>query len=379
MKLLNLLSAAVIPLLIFLTISCNKEEDKPYTSFAGSPGKNGYCSVIGSDGALYITGSRWPDLLVLKTDLHGKLIWEKTYDLFGPSVASQGWTIEETFDHGYLISAYDSKDTYYSGLLKINAAGDSIWSCILQDSGRVSIKAVAEVEDQNIIVLHDEVTNNSLDLHMVTISKFSPNGILLESKSYPEFYTSEVWTQGWKATQDGKLMISVSRYNQAASIWSINSNLDIISQESFEYGKEIAYFAESTGSYICADQIYDHSTHLFINKAMPENDPEWEQDIPMPCVGWVYHNWIAPTPEGYMVIGTLWDEGKSTYYLHNAYCMGLDTEGNQTWLWYDDVTIYGIPYNFHSLSNEEYLIVGHELGDEDKIVLWRLKKGNVIN
>lgn len=385
MKWNNLFAGAILIILTVLLTNCHKDDDSPYKSYPGELGRHGYCSVVNSESDVYIVGSRDSEILILKTSLNGDLIWEKTYNLFGPDVHNDGWTIEETFDHGFLISAnslHPWQTYYYNGLLKINAAGDSLWSIILQDSGHVALKAVIEAADHNIIVVHEDEKAINEDLPLITISKISPDGMLIESKPYPELQMPEVSINGWQASQDGSVMISVSRYNQAASIWTINTGLDVTSQESFQDGKESAYFTESPGEFICTDEVYEQSTHLYINKTRPGNDPDWTQDIPMPCTKWVWSHCIRSVTGGYIVLGTLWDDKKSYAYVYHSYCMGLDAEGNQTWLWYDDVDIFGTATNFHSISENEYLIVGiRDVWDEyeDYIVLWRLKNGNVIN
>jgi hypothetical protein len=383
MKWNNLFAGAFLIILAILLTSCNKDEDNPYKSYAGSLGRSGYCSVINSEGDLYVVGSQGSDILVLKTSPDGNLIWEKTYNLFGPGVSSNGWTIEETFDNCFLISVYDSWDIYYNGLLKINATGDSIWSIILQDSGYVALKAVAEAADHSIIVVHEEETDIYQDLHKVTISKISQDGELLTSKVHPEIFNNEVYFHCWQANEDGNVIFSTSRYNLPGSIWTVSPGLDIINQVEFQAGKEVAYLSESPGTFICSDEVYEHSKLLPLSKESPGNDPVWEQEILMPCQswseGWADHIWIGPASGGYMALGVLYDEKKSQYYMHNSFCMGLDAAGNQTWIWYDEVSIYGIPYNFHSISEDEYLIVGRQRGAEYHIVLWRLKNGIVIN
>lgn len=381
MKLKNLFTGSTFALLILITISCNKEDDKPFTDYAGYPGKVGYCSVVNTEGDLYLTGTRGNEILVMKTDLNGNLLWDKTYNLFGPSVSSHGWTIEETFDHGFLISVYNWQFTYpwdihYNGLIKINASGDSLWSIILQDSTHVALEAVVEAADHNIIVLHEDETAVNEDLPLITISKISPDGTLIESKPYPELQMPKVLINGWQASQDGSVLISVSRYNQAASIWTINTGLDVTSQESFQFGKEVAYFTESNGLYICADEMYGAYTHLQFCKAEPENDPDWEQDFSMPCTGWAIHYWIGSVPGGYMVIGTLGDRAHAYYFDFNPFCMVLDEQGNQTWIYYDKKNFKGDPYNFHYISEDEYLIVvKEEISYENyEIRFWKIRQ-----
>jgi hypothetical protein len=378
MKLNNLLTGAVLIMFTLLLTDCNKDDDSPYTSYAGYPGRVGYCSVVSTEGDLYLTGTRGNEILVMKTDLNGNLIWDKTYNLFGPSVYSHGWTIEETFDNGFLISGHNgtySWDTDYNGLLKINAAGDSLWSIILQDSGHVALQAVVEAADHNIIVVHEDETAINEDLPLITISKISPDGTLIESKPYPELQMPEVLINGWQASQDGSVMISVSRSNQAASIWTINNGLDVTSQESFQNGKEVAYFTESPGLFICADEYTNISTHLQFCKAKPENDPDWEQDFSMPCNGWANHNWIGSVPGGYMVTGYLGDQVHAYYYDFHPFCMVLDEQGNQSWIYYDKKNFKGDPCNFHYISGDEYIIVvKEEISYENfEIRFWKIR------
>jgi hypothetical protein len=378
MKPINFISGTLLLLISILTIRCQKEDNNPYTIYDGEPGRPGYCSVVSEEGDLYIVGTRNQELLVLKTNLEGDLIWENTYTLFGSEGSTNGWTIEETFDHGFIISVFDSWDIYETGLLKINASGDSIWSYILHDTGHIALKAVTETANHAIIVIEEEMIDVYQDLHQVTILKISKDGEFIDSKVHPELFTNEVFVNAWQADQDGNIIISTFQYNQPGSIWTVSPGLAIISQEPVSLGKEIAYFSETQGTYICSEEVYDHSTFLFLSKEVPGNDPVWEQEILMPCEGWVYHDWIGPVAGGYMVLGTLWDMGHSTYYPRNSYCMEIDASGNQNWLWYDKKEIYGAPYNFHYKSEDRYLIVGCQRGDNYHIVLWQLQQGNAL-
>jgi len=373
MKWNNLFTGAILIMLTLLFVTCNKDEESPYTLYEGSLGRTGYCSVVNSEGNLYIVGSRASEILVLKTSLKGELIWEKTYNLFGTEVSSYGWTIEESYDNGFIISAYNSWDIYYNGLLKINASGDSVWSYILQDTGHVALQAVAEAADHSIIVVYEEETDIYEDKHQITVSKISPYGELISSKVHPDIFTREVWFNGWAADQDGNVILSTSQYNQAGSVWTVNSGLDIISQVPFQYGKEVAYFSETPGTFLCADEVYGHSQLLPLSKEVPGNDPLWERDFQMPCTGWADHLWIGPSPGGYIVLGVLRDEVKGYYYDIHPFCMKLDTAGNQNWLWNEKVDFNGIPYNFHFISENDYLIIGRDWDGNESIALWRVR------
>jgi hypothetical protein len=65
-------------------------------------------------GQTDLTPSIYPDLYIIKTDADGNLMWEKTYDGFGPGDQEyeRGYSVQQTADNGYIIAGYTSSVNY---------------------------------------------------------------------------------------------------------------------------------------------------------------------------------------------------------------------------------------------------------------------------
>ncbi|KPL07661.1 hypothetical protein AMJ86_03510 [bacterium SM23_57] len=108
---------------------------------------DGKCVRQTTDGGYIITGSCVPngleshvDLLLLKTDTLGHILWTQTY---GRGFVEEGLSVEQTSDGGYIIGGravsgvYPVVDPPYSDvwMLKTDSYGDTLWTKTYGDSG----------------------------------------------------------------------------------------------------------------------------------------------------------------------------------------------------------------------------------------------------
>ncbi len=129
----------------------NNETKRWSKTYGGTENDYGYWGEQTYDGGYIITGSYSNDpydhdVWLIKTDSNGSLIWEKTY---GAGSYEQGYCVQQTFDEGYIIigrtSSYGvgSSDVW---LIKTDISGKMLWDktfggksidlghCILQTS-----------------------------------------------------------------------------------------------------------------------------------------------------------------------------------------------------------------------------------------------------
>ena len=77
-------------------------------------------------GETYIDGINKCDILLLKTDSNGELLWEK---IFGSYFDDRGWSVQQTTDGGYIIAGDTFTGPNVDGLLiKTDNNGDTEWS-----------------------------------------------------------------------------------------------------------------------------------------------------------------------------------------------------------------------------------------------------------
>jgi hypothetical protein len=91
------------------------------------------------------------DVYLIKTDINGNLIWEKT---FGNSKYDQGYSIKETSDKGFVITG--STESYGSGksdvyLIRTDSTGNKIWQKTFGGSGYEIAYSVELTPDNGII------------------------------------------------------------------------------------------------------------------------------------------------------------------------------------------------------------------------------------
>ena len=105
---------------------------------------------IGFIRDFYIT---WADLIIIKTDENGNIIWQKQY---GGSGLDYGWAIRRTADGGYI--AVGKTNSYGSGgydvyLLKLDANGDTMWTRTYGGGSDDNGAWVEQLEDGGYIIV----------------------------------------------------------------------------------------------------------------------------------------------------------------------------------------------------------------------------------
>uniref|UniRef100_A0A7C6EGX2 Bulb-type lectin domain-containing protein n=1 Tax=candidate division WOR-3 bacterium TaxID=2052148 RepID=A0A7C6EGX2_UNCW3 len=110
------------------------------------------------DRGYIIVGSEWygdekrHDILLIKTDEKGGLLWRKT---FGDTSNEVAKGIELTADGGYIITGYTTPYVMFGGiawLLKTNSKGDSIWRMTFPGNGQSWSFSVKQTLDYGYIL-----------------------------------------------------------------------------------------------------------------------------------------------------------------------------------------------------------------------------------
>ncbi len=128
-------------------------------TYGGSRTDIGHDLQATADGGFVVVGTTTSfgrgkeDVYVLRTDSLGNLLWSRTY---GGAATDEGWSIRATYDGGFIIGGSTSSsgagyaDLY---LLKISAAGDSLWSRAYGGPGGESGYAVRQTRDSGFIAV----------------------------------------------------------------------------------------------------------------------------------------------------------------------------------------------------------------------------------
>jgi hypothetical protein len=149
----------------------NKVWDK---AFGSSNLDDGNSIQQTSDGGFIIAGytysdlSRSYDIYLIKADLNGNIIWEKT---FGGTNEDRGYYVQETSGGGFfIVGSIDStiagnNDVY---LIRTDASGDKIWEKIYRESGVEFGYSGQQTTDGGFIVSGTKLTpTNNFDVYLI--------------------------------------------------------------------------------------------------------------------------------------------------------------------------------------------------------------------
>ena len=120
--------------------------------FGGSDDERAYSVQQTFDGGYIITGSTQSfgngsnDLYLIKTDGNGDSLWAKIY---GGITSEWGYSVQQTSDGGYIIGGTSSGDVW---LIKTDSQGDSLWSETLGGSEFDQANSVQQTSDGGYII-----------------------------------------------------------------------------------------------------------------------------------------------------------------------------------------------------------------------------------
>ncbi|MBW8049565.1 MAG: hypothetical protein FVQ77_04350 [Cytophagales bacterium] len=110
------------------------------------------------DGGYIITGgtrsseTELDDVLLIKTDALGDIIWEKS---FGEKGNDAGWSVQQTADGGYIIAgemSHSRAAKTYVYLIKTNAKGDVLWEKSFGGKDYDAGYSVQQTDDNGYII-----------------------------------------------------------------------------------------------------------------------------------------------------------------------------------------------------------------------------------
>ncbi|MEA2043394.1 MAG: T9SS type A sorting domain-containing protein, partial [Bacteroidota bacterium] len=149
--------------------------------------EQGY-SVIQSGNEYIVTGYARPeyetdneyDVWILKTDNEGNEIWSKTY---GGTEDDRSFDIKPTLDNNFIIAgftnSYSEVENYYIWLLKIDNAGDTLWTkTIGNETSNRSLRArsVIQTSDGSYVVAGDKYAGLDYGEYNYYLVKLDPEG-----------------------------------------------------------------------------------------------------------------------------------------------------------------------------------------------------------
>jgi hypothetical protein len=384
----------VIAVILMLPVSIFAQQ-KTGVAFGGSKNDRGVHTIKTSDNSLLTVGvtdipSKGEDVFVVKTDLAGNKVWEKS---FGGNKDDAGWDILET-DGGknYLISGWS--DSYSEEgdedilLLKISKQGNLIWSKTLPKNGAERCWSMQQMKSGNFILIGQTQNPVSREMNGL-VTKIDSDGNVLAQDIYGDekynrlFYCTETATgdlliagitrkdstaenNGWVILIDktGNQKIS----NKLTSIKNITTHgvLPISKNEIMVYGYAQTDTAKNQRAIYFS--VFDVKGHLKWEKVTNEKDS-------------MNHGIGAIVTSSGSILLTGYSRPLYTGKW-NGVVYAFSKKGEMKWKKVFGGAEADQPYGLVEISKNKYLITGLTKsfgnGGEDMWLVWMDENGDVI-
>ena len=172
--------------------------------------------IINNNTVYLIGGTERPssnfNIAVTKLDTAGNVIWNKLNGNGGQDL--YGNTLCQTFDKGYLIGG---KANTQGRLWKLDSTGTIQWSNAFGLNSNTIIKAVKQLPDSNLVYIANDnyLHSSSNSIKAAVLAKVDKNGNLIWEKFYrrPSVGQQIVGINGFNATNDNGFVITGSVVN----------------------------------------------------------------------------------------------------------------------------------------------------------------------
>lgn len=196
-------------------IKINESGDSLWSRVYGDTNSTGYTNDVGhevrltSDGGYILVGSTESfgaglhDVYLIKIDAAGDTLWTRTY---GTSQYETGESVYQTDDNGYIVAG----TTYEAGagqqiyLIRTNDQGDTVWTKRYGGSGSENVQGILQTQDKGYIFVGSTTSYGagSGDLYLVrTDSLGNTEWTKTYGGSYPD------WGRAIRQTSDGGYII----------------------------------------------------------------------------------------------------------------------------------------------------------------------------
>jgi len=320
----------------------NNIENAIWSKVIGGEASDGFTAICeNSDGSLKITGYTYSlgegnsDLLIVKTDSDGNKLWSKT-------IGSPGWeygnSICATNEGDYVITGYVFSDESASKdvlILKIDSNGNILWQKEIGGSGVDVGMSVCVADDNSYVICGytESFGSGEDDVYLIKISK---NGDILWSKTFGGEQTDR--SNSVIKTNDGNLALvgSTGSYgtgNMDVYFIKVNQNgtellVNSFNDSNFDMGTSVSQTKD--GGYIISgnsDYYESEPMDVYLLKLNSLGEKEWDTKF-KENIFYDYGNSVKETDDGGFIIC-----GASKFHesSNEIYFVKTDAKGKLEW------------------------------------------------
>ena len=330
---------------VYLIILINSYSQNTFIKEFGKSGINEYFTLSqDTDQELIIVGSSnnepesWQqNIWIIKTDIHGKIIWEKKFggkysDIAKDIIKSENNTIivvGETENFG-------KTNTPNIFLLKLNTYGDTIWTKTFGNNSSNTGESVTMANDHGYIILGSSY-DSSTGSHDIEIYKVDFNGYLVWNKTIQ----SDIPYNARKITptdDDGYLILT-----------------DVV---------------VSAGMPCC--------THIKLIKIDNKGNIKWTRKLENNCM-LQGANIKSDRKGGFIIIGTAVQKDREQDVNTDIYIMKINKNGKPQWKNLLGGSEYETGLDIVQISNTKYIAMGLiEYNNYKSLILYKIKTNRKV-
>lgn len=340
----------------------------------GEQSSNSYSVCQDSDGDLIVTGRINHDMVLIKTDTNGNLVWNRSFD---SGLNDWGTCVRQTMDGGYIVTG--AVDSYHSmftfahvGLLKYDHEGNLLWNRSMKFGGYSAGLDILQTHDQGFLIV-GSTSNQSSGLLVKTDAMGSVQWYRRFGSEKQDYGISLAY-----AADGGYdiLVRSTTYYGSNATFWLLHTD---------ENGNELwNRTIQTKDRWICSMNPTDDGGYILAgDRYYPKLVPSDAWVLKLNASG--YEEWnksyggsfyqdrgssVCQTPdEGYVLTGLT---GTTTGYEPYAlWVVKTDGDGNEQWNRSILSNLSGYGFDIICSSDGMFIITGNY---DSKI--WLLKLAN---
>ena len=343
----------------------------------------GFIALGGIDAVSWDVGG---DCLLLKTDGNGNILWNKR---FGGSGTDNGHGLLQTDDGGYIISAITESygaGSYDAWVIKTDMAGNELWNKTYGGSSYdLAEKSIPNTVDGGYLLVGSTLSFGTSSSRDGWLIKIDENGNELWNKTYGTENDEHLW-EVHITSDNGFIMIGYvdDSSNNRRDAWVIKTDALGIVQWEKKVGpahQGLSITQTGDGGYLLLAEVEDTVFGGYLNAWMVKLDvngvEQWNKLFITPqgenCFA-VHHN-IQPTLDGAYIVTGVTNAVLPVFSVGDMWLSKIDDEGNILWDTIIGGDMYDTTYTVDATSDGGFIVSGmtKSFGSGGNFNAWLIK------